>query len=307
MMESLAAALGRVTVQIVAYNSREALQRQQALLAQLPRLTVIENGGRDDLAAWMAEALPQARCLSLPANIGFGRAHNLGVTDCETPFALLLNPDCVIQPEAIVQLLHCLEAHPDALMSVPALRYPDGRLQENHRGFFHTRGSARGSYDVPAGETCCEMVSGAVLMVRVETFRRIGGFDPWFFLYWEDEELCIRARQQRLAVILAPQATACHVAQTSSAPSTRTTFLRHYCYTGSKLYLRRKLGEGLPLVCARALGTLLPSLLSLPWLLLSGQRVKAVRNAARAVAVLTAPWQLRRARSAALPSQLWRD
>ncbi len=293
-----------VTCLIVAYNSRAALARQRDTLTRFEHLIVIDNASRDGTAEWLAEALPQAKVLRQAENIGFGRAHNLGVSQCQTPFALLLNPDCVIEPDAVAALVDCLQQYENALMAVPALVYPDGSAQENHRGFFHTRGHERPAYRLPDGETCCEMVSGAVMLVRVETFRRIGGFDPWFFLYWEDEELCLRARQWRYAVVLAPQALACHVAQTSSPPALRTTFIRHYCYTSSKLYLRRKLGEGRLLLFLRGLGTLLPALLALPLNLLVGKRHKAMRSAARLIAVITAPWQLRRSRCVPLPSQL---
>ncbi len=297
--------LDQVTVCIVAYNSRAALQALLPQLAALPQLTIIDNASSDDTAAWVAAELPTARLHRQPANIGFGRAHNLAVQLCTTPFALLLNPDCRIEPAAIQQLGDCLGRHPDALIAVPSLVYPDGRVQENHRAFFHTRGSSRPAYQLPEGELCCEMVSGAVLLVRVALFRRIGGFDPWFFLYWEDEDLCIRARQRQLAVVLVPQAVACHLAQTSSAPSLRTTFIRHYSYTSSKLYLRRKLGEPTGMLLLRGLGTLLPSVAALLLNSLIGQRHKAVRSAARIAAVVTAPWQLRREQAVPMPRQLW--
>ena len=297
--------LSQVTVCIVAYNSQRALNALLPQLQALPHVLIVDNASSDETRTWLAQALPNAVVFSQPVNIGFGRAHNLAVQHCTTPFALLLNPDCRIEGEAILQLMDCLHSHPDALMAVPRLVYPDGRVQENHRPFFHSRGSARPAYQVPDGELCCEMVSGAVLMVRTALFRRIGGFDPWFFLYWEDEELCIRARNHQLAVILAPQALACHLAQTSSLPSVRTTFIRHYSYTSSKLYLRRKLGESAGLVLLRGVGTLTASLLALLISALTGQRLKAVRSAARIAAVFTAPWQLRRKQAVSLPSQLW--
>ena len=297
--------LDQVTVCIVAYNSRLALQALLPQLAVLPKLTIVDNASSDDTLTWLAAHLPLATVHRLPANIGFGKAHNLAVQHCTTPFALLLNPDCRIEAEDLLKLVDCLHHHPEALLAVPRLVYADGRVQENHRPFFHTRGRARPPYKVPEGELCCEMVSGAVLLVRTALFRQIGGFDPWFFLYWEDEELCIRAHQLRLAVILAPQAVACHMAQTSSQPSVRTTFIRHYTYTSSKLYLRRKLGESAGLLALRGLGTLIPSLLALPVAALLGRQQKAVRSAARIAAVLTAPWQLRRKQAVALPRQLW--
>ncbi len=297
--------LAEVTVSIVAYNSRRVLAAAREQLNMLPQLIIVDNASSDDTPAWAAENLPRAQVLMQAVNMGFGRAHNLAVSRCTTPYALLLNPDCRIEAAAIAALVDCAQRYPDALLVAPLLVYPDGRAQENHRRFFHQKAGPRRPYQAPAGDLCTDMISGAVLLVNVASFRKIGGFDPWFFLYWEDEELCIRARQHHLASVLCHSAVACHVAQTSSTPNMRTSFIRHYSYTSSKLYLRRKLGEPVLLVAARGLATLLSSVLALLASALLGKREKSVRSAARITAVLTAPWQLRRAQAVATPGELF--
>lgn len=297
--------LAEVTVSIVAYNSRRVLQAALPQLSALPQLTIVDNASSDGTMEWVAENLPRARVLRQAVNIGFGRAHNLAVSQCTTPYALLLNPDCHIEAAAIAALVDCAQRYPDALLVAPLLVYPDGRAQENHRRFFHQKAGPRRPYQAPDGDLCTDMISGAVLLVNVMAFRRFGGFDPWFFLYWEDEELCIRARQQHLACVLCHSAVACHVAQTSSTPNLRTSFIRHYSYTSSKLYLRRKLGEPVMLLVARGLGTVLSSVLALLTSALLGKREKMIRSAARITAVLTAPWQLRRSEAAPTPRRLF--
>lgn len=296
--------LAAVTVSIVAFNSRAVLEKGLSYLRPIPNLVIVDNASTDNTSAWLALALPQARVIRQQTNIGFGRGHNLAVSQCHTPYALLLNPDCQIASDDIAALIDCCRRHPDALMAAPLLVHADGSPQQNYRQFFHQKLPDLPAYQQPDGDVCVDMISGAVLMVDVAAFRALGGFDPWFFLYWEDEDLCIRARRQQMASILCCKATACHIPQTSSAPSARGTFIRHYSYTTSKLYLRRQLGESRLLLTLRALGTFAMAALALPLAALTGNRSKLIRSLARLVAVLTAAMQLHRARAVATPLQL---
>ena len=299
-------ALGDITVSIVSYNSGGVLRELLPLLRALPQLVIVDNASGDGSMGWIPQELPQARLLALPENIGFGRAHNLAMQGCNTPYALLLNPDCQIEPTAICQLASTLAQHANALLVVPRLVYPDGREQDNHRGFTHLGGRPGNDYQPPSGLLCCEMVSGAAMLVNVAQFRALSGFDPWFFLYWEDEELCYRARLAKMPVLFDPTVVACHAEKKSSPPSARTQFIRSYGYTTGKLYLRRKTGEALALTALRVLALLLVNGLGGLVSLLLWQREKAVVKAARVLAAISLPLQLGRVQAAATPGQLFR-
>lgn len=296
--------LADITVSLVLYNSLRLLKARQAFLASLPHLCLVDNASSDGSAEWINTHLPLAKLLCCPENIGFGRGHNLAMTACDTTFALLLNPDCEIEPDAMQRLTACLHDFPDALLTVPRLVYPDGREQDNHRGFTHQGGRPLADYRPPDGPACCEMVSGAALMVRVSVFRELGGFDPWFFLYWEDEDLCYRAWCAHRPVIFDPRVVACHAEKKSSTPNPRTLFIRHYSYGTSKLYLRRKCGESLPRLSLRVLGLFAVNLLGLLPDALRFKRDKVIRRLALVTAAFTAPWQLSREQAVATPLKL---
>lgn len=297
--------LAEITISIVSYNSGRVLRELLPLLRRLPQVVIVDNASSDGAMDWLSLELPHVRLLRLPENIGFGRAHNLAVAGCATRYALLLNPDCRIEPEAIRKLADTVRQNPTALLAVPRLIYPDGREQDNHRGFTHLGGKPASDYHPPDGLLCCEMVSGAAMLVNVAQFRKLGGFDPWFFLYWEDEDLCYRARSHKMAVILDPGAVACHAEKKSSTPNAHTQFVRSYGYTTGKLYLRRKTGEALTLTVLRAVAVLLSNLVGLLFSALAIKQEKAIVKAGRVVAVLTAPIQLRRKQAVATPMQLF--
>jgi GT2 family glycosyltransferase len=70
--------------------------------------------------------------------------------------------------------------------------------------------------------------------------REVGFFDPWFFLYFEDDDLCLRVRRAGHAIMVAHAARVEHHTRQSSPSTARTVFRRTYCMTLSKLYITRK-------------------------------------------------------------------
>jgi len=281
-----------VSVVTVTRDSLACLRPRAGQLGALPNWTVVDNASTDGTVAWLRKAVPSCRVMINSRNEGFGRANNRALAEVRTPYALLLNPDCVIDLPGIEALVECALRNPNAALIGPRYREIDERPQESYRPFIHRRKRIKGRYHEPAGDLCTEFVTGAALLVNIDLLRPFGFFDPWYFLYCEDEDLCWSARQAGHAVIVAAGATAWHTANRSSPPHPRTLFLRHYCHTLSKLYLRRRLGFGRPAVAVYAASMLLGSLLSLPLRLLSRRRL--IREWARIAAVLTAPLQLSR-------------
>jgi glycosyltransferase involved in cell wall biosynthesis len=94
-----------ITVISVTYQSAGLAPRLADSLRQFAHVVVVDNASTDDTVARLREALPRATVMTNPRNLGFGAANNLGVQTAQTPFVLLLNPDCNITPEAIQLLL----------------------------------------------------------------------------------------------------------------------------------------------------------------------------------------------------------
>jgi N-acetylglucosaminyl-diphospho-decaprenol L-rhamnosyltransferase len=82
------------------------------------------------------------------------------------------------------------------------------------------------------------------MLVRVDALRRFGGFDERFFLYYEDDDLCLRALQAGYDCLLAPQAQVFHAGGASSTPSWRTDFRKNFFFFRSRhLILRKYVGR----------------------------------------------------------------
>lgn len=232
----------QVTVVLVTYNSRHILPEALTPLRGGPQVIVVDNGSCDGTPQLARSLLPQANVIELGRNIGFGGANNTALEIAQTPFALLLNPDCVVSTEAITALLTAAGRYPDAAILAPRLYDAPDKFGLCYRPAFY---AAQPSELIdPQGDVCSEFLTGAAMLLRMNVFRRIGFFDPWFFLYLEDDDLCMRARAAGYSLVLVHDACGEHRVKQSSAPSMRLDFRRGYCATASKLYaLNKHLGR----------------------------------------------------------------
>lgn len=281
-----------VTAVIVTYNSGRILAECLPALGPDVPVMVVDNASTDDTLAVVARLAPQARILRNDRNLGFGRANNRALEEVTTPFALLLNPDCVITPAAITRLLAAAADYPEAAILAPKLYDAPGKLGLCYRPNYFAP-QPRELLE-PAGDLCSEFLTGAAMLLRMDALRTIGFFDPWFFLYLEDDDLCLRVRKAGHSLVLVNDAHVLHKVRQSSAPSLQLDFRRAHCLTLSKLYLLRKHVGGLRAMREGA-RIFVGALLTLPLHALIIDRRLLVRSWGRLLAALRAPARLRAA------------
>ncbi|GAB3064821.1 glycosyltransferase family 2 protein [Stenotrophomonas tumulicola] len=234
----------RLTVVCVTYNSGPVLSALAATLARFLHVVIVDNGSGDDTVAQIRQQIPHARVIVRPDNAGFGVANNEGLRRIETEYALLLNPDCQIEPEAVALLAQTLDAHPDVGIVAPQGWRNRTVPQKSWRPAFF-RPQPAGRYQVPDQLMVADWLHGSCQLVRTQAFTAIGGFDPAFFLYYEDDDLCLRMQQAGWRCMLQPAAKALHPGGVSSAPSARTTFIKQFHYARSRqIALQRYVGGG---------------------------------------------------------------
>ena len=211
------AALARVCVVTVAYNSAAALR---GLLGSVPKgvaVIVVDNASGDDSAA-VAEAAG-ARVIRNAVNLGFGAGCNIGMDAAETEFVLLANPDTRLDAGAIARLVTAADAFPDAAILAPTLCDEDGArvrswdVEQLHRRLLARK---RGADPWPEGPLCAEFLSGACMLLRASDGLR---FDEDFFLFYEDDAFCAAARAKGRSLVLVPEAVVHHAGGGSSSPS----------------------------------------------------------------------------------------
>jgi GT2 family glycosyltransferase len=236
-----------LTAIIVTYQSARTIGATLAAArrchdAGLLDLVVVDNASRDATPDILAREAGWARVVLEATNHGFGRGCNIGLEHVRSPYTILINPDAVVEPDALRTMLEFMEQRPQAGIVGPAtlcgeaneLLQPTGPYPTPWSSLrealpFIGRASAReivpGSAPARTGWVC-----GAVLMIRTALMRELGGFDPRFFLYWEEFDLCRRAEHAGFENWVLGTALARHVvgASSSGGPRVGASVARHY-------------------------------------------------------------------------------
>ncbi len=247
-----------LSILIVTFNSAavigEVLSTLQAQCAGLAHeVVLVDNASRDGTADLVQRDFPAVRLLRSGENLGFGRANNLAASQARGQVLLLLNPDAVPQAGAIGQALARFRADPAMDIAGGRLLGADGRDQPSARLFpsllnellvisglasRFPRSTFFGRFDRtwanPGEAARVDWVPGAFMFIRSEVFRALGGFDPRFFLYYEEVDLCRRAARSGVPIWYLPL-PAYHVGGLSARTVSDSGVAQH----GSQLTLWR--------------------------------------------------------------------
>lgn len=223
----------QVTIVCVTYQSRRLIESLAARLQCFAHVLVIDNGSNDGTAAAVRRLLPHARIIERSDNGGFGKANNEAMAMVDTPFALLLNPDCDIKADGLLTLLQTLHRYPSAGIVGPQSWRENRKPQKSFRPAFYEPPPGK-PYQVANATCCAQWLNGCCLLLRTDAFRRIGGFDERFFLFYEDDDLCLRMQRAGFECLFEPAANAWHTGGASSAPSVKLSFLKAFHYARSR-------------------------------------------------------------------------
>jgi hypothetical protein len=217
-----------VTVSLLTFNSAptlpECLSSLRAQRGVSLDIVLVDNASRDRTVALLRETRPDLPLFRHRANLYFARGHNRILMRLRGRHLLLLNPDVRFDdPRTVRRLVDSLDADPTLGAIVPPHTGPDGR--EEHVGRrahtldtllarFSLAGTlrpmtaaaavrAQDLHAPPEGIREIESAQASCLLVRADLFRRLGGFDPRFRLYFTDDELCLRIRKAGFRIGLA--------------------------------------------------------------------------------------------------------
>lgn len=164
---------------------------------------VVLNACRDDSAELCARSALKPRTLATPRKLGFAEANNLAITEAEAAghrYVLLLNPDTRVDREALGTLVDCLENHPEyGIVGCWQAEYEDETWSQPNEWTRETMGEARDLGQVPRCRGRFTLldhyyVQGAALTMRTALISRIGMLDRFYGTFYEETDLCRRAR-----------------------------------------------------------------------------------------------------------------
>ncbi|MBS1868521.1 MAG: glycosyltransferase family 2 protein [Actinobacteria bacterium] len=175
-------------------------------------LLVVDNGaelhGSD--VAW-----PEGvRVLAPEGNVGYVRACNRAAAEARGRWLLFLNPDAPADPDCLARLRAAAEEEPDVAVVGAQVLLPGGERVNAGENPVHLTGLCwSGRFEQPREQGPPRdvlAVSGAALMIRADVFAALGGFEPGYFMYHDDVDVCWRARLAGWRVRFVPEATVVH-------------------------------------------------------------------------------------------------
>ncbi len=252
-----------VSIVIVNYRTAALLEDAVASVAAHTsglsyEIVVVDNASGDE--AVIRERLGgRIKYVQLTENVGFGRGNNAGVEVARGRNILFLNPDTVLLNNAVKILSDYLDAHPDAGAVGGNLYTADGapNASMGRRGLrpgVFMELSYLSAWTLPrlaygrnfefnhsGGPLDVGFIVGADLMVRGDVFSTVGGFDPAFFMYAEEVDLCLRIERAGWRVVSIPDAKIVHLEGKSSHKEHQMRMR----YESRRIYYGKHYGKGI--------------------------------------------------------------
>jgi hypothetical protein len=224
-----------LSILIVSYNTREqTLACLDSIFRQTPagavEVIVVDNASSDSSAEAIAARWPRATLIRSARNLGFAAANNLAATQARGRMLLLLNPDTVLHDRCLQYAVGFADRMGPKSIVGGRTFFADGSLNpascHGKPGLWSLFCAASGlmslfrntrlfdpeSLGRWARDTVREVdiVSGCFLLIHRTFWDRLGGFDPAFFMYGEDADLCARAWADGGRCVICPDATLIH-------------------------------------------------------------------------------------------------
>jgi GT2 family glycosyltransferase len=245
-----------VGVIIVNYNAGKFLADcVSRVVSQVDTVVVVDNDSHDDSLAVLECTVPpnaNVKIIKQNRNLGFSVACNVGIDLVPDDFLLFLNPDCLLDQNAVATLVSSFGSAPRVGMVGGLLLNLDGSEQAGGRravptpwrSFVRAFGLARFSHrwprlfndfhlhqqPLPKKPIEVEAISGACMLVSREAMDDVGRWDEGYFLHCEDLDICMRFRQKGWKVMFIPSARMVHVHGASS--SGRKIFVEWHKHKG---------------------------------------------------------------------------
>ena len=193
------------------------------------QMIYIDNCSTDGSVEFIQNNYPTVKILKNKKPLGFGENNNKGILASTGEYIAIINPDIVVFKDSLSELKQYLELNTNVGIVAPQLLNPDGTVQYSVRKFINIkRLGARiislgkdSSNNKNVNDYLCKDINwtetqqvdwaiGAAYMIRRDVYATLGGFDNDYFLYMEDEDICLRCWLSGFPVVFHPTSKMIH-------------------------------------------------------------------------------------------------
>ena len=244
----------KVSIIILNYNGQkdtleclESVNQVRRFKGLKVNIIVVDNNSSDGSVKAIRNKFPQIKVIQNQKNLGFAQGNNIGIRYAlknNTDYIMLLNNDTLVEKNFLVQLIKAMEKDNEIGIISPKIYFAPGfefhkdryKNKDKGRVIWYAGGlldwqnilaSHLGVDEIDNGQynkiTETSFVTGCCMLIKREVFNKIGLFNPKYFLYWEDIDLCFRAKKAGFKIFYAPQAKIWHKNASSSGGAGQKT------------------------------------------------------------------------------------
>lgn len=254
---------GTVSLIMVNYNACECIVAcVLSALSQVDEVIVVDNASMDDSLAQLEAVFsddPRLKIVRNRENLGFAAACNIGTEHSTGRYLFFLNPDCVLAPDSVMNLMRVLDDYPDVGMVGGLLVNPDGTEQAGGRRAIPTpwRSFVRAfglscfadrwprlffdfhlhKQPLPTHPIEVEAISGACMLVRRAAMQDVGHWDEGYFLHCEDLDFSMVLRGKGWKIMFVPDARIVH--DKGGCSRSRPIFIEWHKHRGMMRFYRK--------------------------------------------------------------------
>ncbi len=219
--------LDDITFIIVTYKSENIIQNCLNSLPKNSKKIIIENSNNINLEKDLKSKYDNIEVI-ISGNIGMGAGNNLGLKACKTNYAFVLNPDTKLHANTLSKFIEALDKVSEFTLASP--------LNDNKN--FPNYKKAISSGNSNSNILLVESIDGFSMLFNLQKFKEKDFFDENFFLYLENDDLCLRIRKKNEHIYIVTDAFINHKGGINT--NEKLEYLRNWHWMWSKFYFNKK-------------------------------------------------------------------
>ena len=233
----------KITIIILIFEEKIGVIFECLKLLSDFEIILIDNSNNLERKKKLSENFNISKYFLNKKNLGFSKAINRAIKNCDTEYLLILNPDCLITKDEILKLYKSIIKYNNCIITTPTLITRENKIAQN-ASLFPESGSLRTPFKID-GDLCCQSILAAAMFCKTSELIKIGLFDENFFLFYEDDDLCRRINNEKKSIIQVSDAVAIHQHGEGESISNllKKTFIINYNMTYSELFYFYKINK----------------------------------------------------------------
>ena len=217
-----------ITIVITTFKSSQKIKNCLNSIDSQCKILILENSNDKIFKENIEKEYKNVECILTGSNIGYGCANNIGLKQVTTTYALILNPDTKLLPNALQNFINETKKISEFAIMAPYIQEEKNRYDEN--------------YLKNTSPVQVENVKGFAMFLNMSEFKNVGFFDEKFFFYFEEIDLCKRLINQGKKIYLIPEIKIDHLGGSSHEESIKSEMelSRNWHWMWSTFYYHKK-------------------------------------------------------------------